>query len=135
MLCGQSPRGYAHAVVSEGGRIVWDPHPTRAGLTLVKAAYLIHEWDTSAPTPNPIDHLMQAEHHHRETAAAEAVVGRVEALGWSVCVTESEHDPGCPGDERYCTLHCPVQVQRWLTDAEVADALRAALRAGEAGDE
>lgn len=44
MLCGHSPRGYSHAVVSEGGRIVWDPHPSRAGLATVTGAYVIHEW-------------------------------------------------------------------------------------------
>ena len=47
MLCGKSPRGHAHAVVSEGGRIVWDPHPSRDGLTEVSGAYVIHEWDTT----------------------------------------------------------------------------------------
>lgn len=47
MLVGKSPRGYGHAVVSEGGKIVWDPHPSRAGLIVVKGAYVIHEWDDS----------------------------------------------------------------------------------------
>lgn len=47
MLVGTSPRGYGHAVVSEHGRIVWDPHPSRDGLTVVKGAYVIHEWDDS----------------------------------------------------------------------------------------
>lgn len=44
MLVGRSPRGYMHAVVSEGGRIAWDPHPSRDGLTTVTGAYVIHEW-------------------------------------------------------------------------------------------
>lgn len=70
MLCGQSPRGYAHAVVSEGGAVVWDPHPSRDGLTTVTGAYLIHEWDTSDPTPTPVDGLMQAEHHFSPGPAA-----------------------------------------------------------------
>jgi hypothetical protein len=32
---GPSPRGVAHAVVVVDGAIVWDPHPSRAGLTSV----------------------------------------------------------------------------------------------------
>ena len=40
LLTGQSPRGVGHMVVAEGGRIVWDPHPSRAGLTTIGAAYL-----------------------------------------------------------------------------------------------
>lgn len=62
MLCGNSPRGYAHAVVSEGGRIVWDPHPSRGGLTEVTGAYVIHEWDDSKPDPT-VERLLNAPHH------------------------------------------------------------------------
>jgi len=52
MLVGKSPRGYTHAVVSEGGQIVWDPHPSRDGLVTVTGGYVIHEWDTdSASAP------------------------------------------------------------------------------------
>lgn len=63
MLCGKSLRGYAHAVVSEGGRIIWDPHPSRAGLTTISGAYVIHAWDLTEDKPSDIDHLLTAEHH------------------------------------------------------------------------
>lgn len=33
MLGGTSPRGVKHVVVAEAGETVWDPHPSRAGLT------------------------------------------------------------------------------------------------------
>lgn len=39
ILCGPSPRGVSHSVIAEEGRVVWDPHPTRAGLTGVTDAY------------------------------------------------------------------------------------------------
>lgn len=80
MLCGRSPRGYAHAVVSEGGRIVWDPHPSRDGLTVIQGAYLIHEWDPHASSPDPVDHLMDAEHHMTETKADYLLDGSPEAV-------------------------------------------------------
>ncbi len=33
MAIGKSPRGdYNHVVVARGGQIIWDPHPSRAGL-------------------------------------------------------------------------------------------------------
>lgn len=42
---------------------------------------------------------------------------------------ESQHDPGCPGDERYCVLHCPVPVQVEVPLAHVAAAVLAEVRA------
>lgn len=39
VLGGQSERGVLHSVVGEGGRIVWDPHPSRAGLVTIKDAF------------------------------------------------------------------------------------------------
>ncbi len=33
---GVSPRGFAHVVVGQHGRVVWDPHPSRAGLTTIR---------------------------------------------------------------------------------------------------
>lgn len=33
---GTSPRGYSHVVLGEHGVIVWDPHPSRAGLTTIR---------------------------------------------------------------------------------------------------
>jgi hypothetical protein len=62
MLCGKSPRGHSHAVVSEGGRVVWDPHPSRDGLTEIAGAYVIHEWDANKTDPN-VEHLLHAPHH------------------------------------------------------------------------
>ena len=34
----------SHAVVGEGGEIVWDPHPSRAGLTEVSRSYVLERW-------------------------------------------------------------------------------------------
>jgi len=47
LLLGKSPRGYGHAVVSEGGAIVWDPHPSGDGLTEVDSAVVFHDWEHS----------------------------------------------------------------------------------------
>ncbi len=37
LMSGISPRGFGHRCVGVGGRVVWDPHPSRAGLTSVYA--------------------------------------------------------------------------------------------------
>lgn len=34
-MSGVSPRGFGHRVVGVGGRVAWDPHPSRAGLVSV----------------------------------------------------------------------------------------------------
>lgn len=34
---GQSPRGVMHAVVCRDGEVVWDPHPSRDGLSSVSS--------------------------------------------------------------------------------------------------
>jgi hypothetical protein len=34
-LGGISPRGFGHRCVGVGGQLVWDPHPSRAGLVSV----------------------------------------------------------------------------------------------------
>ena len=36
LVIGQSPRGVSHAVVAVGGKVVWDPHPSRDGLVDVR---------------------------------------------------------------------------------------------------
>lgn len=36
IACGPSERGHSHAVVAVDGQIVWDPHPSRAGILRVK---------------------------------------------------------------------------------------------------
>lgn len=36
LACGPSERGVSHAVVAVDGQIVWDPHPSRAGILRVK---------------------------------------------------------------------------------------------------
>jgi hypothetical protein len=33
LMSGLSPRGFGHRVVGRGGKMVWDPHPSQAGLT------------------------------------------------------------------------------------------------------
>ncbi len=44
VLVGTSPRPTGlHAVASESGH-VWDPHPSRDGLTEVRGAYVFREW-------------------------------------------------------------------------------------------
>jgi len=35
LISGLSPRGFGHRCVGWGGRVLWDPHPSRAGLTRV----------------------------------------------------------------------------------------------------
>jgi hypothetical protein len=42
---GKSPRGVSHVCIGEGGRIVWDPHPSRAGLTSVDSATWFESWE------------------------------------------------------------------------------------------
>ena len=45
VLIGSSPRPTGrHAAVGDGGRVAWDPHPSRAGLTEVQGAYVFREW-------------------------------------------------------------------------------------------
>lgn len=36
IACGPSERGHSHAVVAVDGQVVWDPHPSRAGILRVK---------------------------------------------------------------------------------------------------
>lgn len=40
MASGPSPRGVSHAVVMRGGRLVHDPHPSRAGLLEVTCIHV-----------------------------------------------------------------------------------------------
>ena len=35
LISGMSPRGFGHRCVGLGGRVLWDPHPSRAGLSTV----------------------------------------------------------------------------------------------------
>lgn len=35
LISGLSPRGYGHRCVGFGGKVLWDPHPSRAGLVKV----------------------------------------------------------------------------------------------------
>ena len=35
LMSGLSPRGFGHRCVGFGGQVLWDPHPSRAGLTSV----------------------------------------------------------------------------------------------------
>lgn len=37
---GMSPRGLYHSIVAQGGEMIHDPHPSRAGIERVKDAYL-----------------------------------------------------------------------------------------------
>lgn len=50
IVVGATRRGTGdHAVVGDGGRVAWDPHPSRAGLVDVKRSYVLEEW----PGPEP----------------------------------------------------------------------------------
>jgi hypothetical protein len=47
IVIGPTVRGTGdHAVVGNAGRVAWDPHPSRAGLTEVKHSYLLEKWPT-----------------------------------------------------------------------------------------
>ncbi len=44
---GPSPRGVSHACVYRAGNLVWDPHPSRAGLVEVKSITVLVPRDPS----------------------------------------------------------------------------------------
>jgi hypothetical protein len=51
IVIGSTTRGTGdHAVVGDDGKVAWDPHPTRAGLTEVKRAYVLEKWPTGEPS-------------------------------------------------------------------------------------
>ena len=41
LMSGVSPRGFGHRVVGIGGRLMFDPHPSRAGLLTVYSVGLL----------------------------------------------------------------------------------------------
>lgn len=41
LLHGKSPRGVSHLVVGIGSTVVWDPHPSRDGLTEIQGGYVL----------------------------------------------------------------------------------------------
>lgn len=42
LMSGWSPRGLCHRVVGRGGRLLWDPHPSREGLvTIFSLGFLV----------------------------------------------------------------------------------------------
>ena len=44
MVVGQTERGTSHVVVYWDGRMIWDPHPSRAGLVEVRHAEWFEDW-------------------------------------------------------------------------------------------
>ena len=50
VVIGTSPRhaGDRHAVVGEGGAVIFDPHPSRGGLVQVQGAYAFRRWPDGA---------------------------------------------------------------------------------------
>lgn len=44
LLMGKSPRGWAHVCVGDGPTVIWDPHPSRDGLTEVTEAAIVGKW-------------------------------------------------------------------------------------------
>jgi hypothetical protein len=56
LVSGLSPRGFGHCCVGRGGQVVWDPHPSRAGLVEVwHRAFLVPHLD---PAVAGSDHLL-----------------------------------------------------------------------------
>jgi hypothetical protein len=59
LLDGKSPRGIAHVVVVRGLTTVWDPHPSRDGLSTIRCAWLFARPEgvarhlTAPPMPSP----------------------------------------------------------------------------------
>lgn len=51
IVTGTSPRGLQHAVIGEKGEIVFDPHPSRAGLTDIKRYGFIVPLDPKILSP------------------------------------------------------------------------------------
>lgn len=49
IIGGRSVRGVEHVVIGEHGRIVWDPHPSRAGLVTIRDATWFEPVDNSHP--------------------------------------------------------------------------------------
>lgn len=41
ILCGKSPRGIEHCTVGRGLDTVWDPHPSRDGLTTISEVWVL----------------------------------------------------------------------------------------------
>lgn len=44
LVYGRSERDVDHAVVGHGGQIVWDPHPSRAGLVTITGIGWFEQW-------------------------------------------------------------------------------------------
>lgn len=44
IVAGRSPRGIEHVVVVDGGEVVWDPHPSRDGLSSIAEAWFFEPW-------------------------------------------------------------------------------------------
>ena len=49
---GKSPRGVAHVVVGRNGQVVWDPHPSRDGITEVTDLTWFEPRDENEPCPH-----------------------------------------------------------------------------------
>ena len=47
LAVGPAPRGCHHMVVMEGDRLVWDPHPSDAGLTTIERVFVPVPFDVS----------------------------------------------------------------------------------------
>jgi hypothetical protein len=52
LASGPSPRGVNHMVVMQDGKLVHDPHPSRAGLEKITATFLLAPYDPATPTPS-----------------------------------------------------------------------------------
>jgi hypothetical protein len=44
LVNGHSPRGYLHSTVGFGGQVVWDPHPSHAGLVDITEIEWFEPW-------------------------------------------------------------------------------------------
>lgn len=47
IINGPSPRGFGHSCLGYRGELIWDPHPTRAGLVKVEDYYVLRILESS----------------------------------------------------------------------------------------
>lgn len=73
---GKSPRGVAHVVVGKRGKVIWDPHPSRDGLTTITDLTWF-EPIGDEPMPLPFGPV-----HAAACIATEHLVAELERRGW-----------------------------------------------------
>lgn len=93
LAIGQSPRGISHAVVAVGGKVAWDPHPSRGGLVDVRQ---VVEFVRNEPTSEPEDDRPEGCERCGGSVCSEC--GECPAQGcWDCCCDRRYRDED-PGD-------------------------------------